>query len=74
MLVKFLRNPFGYSMFALPLRDIFLALGSYKSRFRNFYLIFSKLGFVKKNLNPIFALAFGTRVSLFSKNVGKKVL
>jgi hypothetical protein len=35
---------------------------------------FSRLSFVKKKQNPIFALAFGTRVSLFSKNVGKKVL
>ena len=38
------------------------------------FLFFSRLGFVKKKLNPIFALAFGTRVSLFSKFVGKKVL
>jgi len=38
------------------------------------FLNFSKLDFVKKKLNPIFALAFGTRVSLFSKFVGKKVL
>jgi hypothetical protein len=38
------------------------------------FLTFSRLGFGKKKQNPIFALAFGTRVSLFSKIVGKKVL
>jgi hypothetical protein len=36
--------------------------------------IFSRLSFVKKKQNPIFALAFGTRVSLFSRNVWKQVL